>query len=304
MDHDRLFKELLTVFFTEFVDAFLPDVAAYLAPGSLEFLDKEVFTDVTAGEKHEVDLIVKARFREQEAFFLIHVENQASAKTDFPQRMFMYFARLHERYGLPVYPVVIFSYDTPYKLAPNQYTLAFPGGTVLQFTYKAIQLNRLSWRSFLKRPNAVSSALMAKMKIAPHERGKVRNECLRMLASLKLDPARSKLIGGFIDAYLTLTGEELKQYERAFAKLAPEEQEARMELVSSWERKGIEQGRQEGKEELVIRLLNRRLGSVAPEVKERLDTLPVEKLDELGEALLDFASVADLEIWFSRNHQN
>ena len=81
----------------------------------------------------------------------------------------------------------------------------------------------------------------------PHERGKVRNECLRMLANLKLDPARSKLIGGSIDAYMTLTGEELKQYERAFARLAPEEQEARMELVSSWERKGIEQGRQEGR---------------------------------------------------------
>ena len=54
-----------------------------------------------------------------------------------------------------------------------------------------------------------------------------------MLATLQLDPARSKLIGGFIEAYLTLTAQEMKQCERAFAKLAPQEQEARMELVSS-----------------------------------------------------------------------
>jgi hypothetical protein len=297
MDHDRLFKELLTVFFAEFVEAFLPTVTEYLVPDSVEFLDKEVFMDVTAGEKHEADLVVKARFREQDAFFLIRVENQASARSDVPQRMFTYFARLHEKYKLPVYPIVILSYDAPKVLAPNQYTVAFPGETVLQFTYNTVQLNRLPWRQFLNSPNAAASALMAKMKIAPQDRGKVRNECLRMLASLKLDPARSKLIGGFIDAYLTLTAEEMRQYEREFAKLAPEEQEARMDLVSSWERKGIH----EGKEGLVIRQLNRRFGSVAPEVTERLDELPIDTLDELGVALLDFASVADLEAWLSQH---
>jgi hypothetical protein len=30
MDHDRLFKELLSVFFFDFVDLFLPDVSAYV----------------------------------------------------------------------------------------------------------------------------------------------------------------------------------------------------------------------------------------------------------------------------------
>ncbi len=48
MDYDHLFKELLTTFFVEFVQLFLPDVAAYLDSASLEFLDKEIFTDVTA----------------------------------------------------------------------------------------------------------------------------------------------------------------------------------------------------------------------------------------------------------------
>lgn len=109
MDHDRLFKELLSAFFAEFVALFLPDVAAYLEPGNVEFLDKEVFTDVTSGEKHEADLVVKARFRGQAAFFLLHVEAQSEARGAFPKRMFRYFARLHEKFGLPVYPVVIFS---------------------------------------------------------------------------------------------------------------------------------------------------------------------------------------------------
>src|ERR1051325_10103345 len=132
MDHDANFKELLSVFFIEFVELFLPDVAGYLDRTSIEFLDKEVFTDILAGEKRVADLVVKARFRDQEAFFLVHVENQASSKPAFLRRMFLYFARLHEKYDLPVYPVVIFSYDKPKRPAPDRYEVAFPGKTVLQ----------------------------------------------------------------------------------------------------------------------------------------------------------------------------
>src|SRR5436190_4424035 len=126
IDHDRLFKELLTTFFVEFVDLFFPAVSAYLEPGSLEFLDKEMFTDVTSGEKHEADIIVKARFRGGDAYFLLHVENQEEPQTVFPQRMFRYFARLHEKYALPVYPIALFTYDMPRRPEPDRYQVVFP----------------------------------------------------------------------------------------------------------------------------------------------------------------------------------
>ena len=297
IDHDTNYKRLLTAFFHEFVALFLPEVSAYLDPNTpIEFLDKEIITDITSGESREVDLIAKVRFRDQEAFFLIHVENQASARPHFPRRMFRYFARLHEKYDLPVYPVALFSYDTPLRPEPRQYQVAFPDATVLQFTYRVIQLNRLSWRRFVKQPNPVAAALMVKMKIAPRDRPKVKLECLRLLATLKLDPARSRLIGGFIDTYLRLTTEEMTRYERAFARLAVEERKTTMEMVSSWELKG----RQEGKEELITRLIQRRFGSVSSQITEQLDHLSSEQLNQLGEALFDFKSPADLEIWLSR----
>jgi len=53
IDRNRLFKELLTVFFKEFLDLFFPEVIAYLERDSLEFLDKEIFTDVSAGEQYK-----------------------------------------------------------------------------------------------------------------------------------------------------------------------------------------------------------------------------------------------------------
>jgi|GEM_PF-2466122 hypothetical protein len=40
IDHDRLFKELLSTFFVEFVDLFFPEMAAYLDRDSLTPLDR------------------------------------------------------------------------------------------------------------------------------------------------------------------------------------------------------------------------------------------------------------------------
>ncbi len=167
LDHDRLFKELLTTFFSEFCALFLPEVARDLDGDSLEFLDKEIFTDVTTGARYEADLLVKARYRGQESFFLIHLEHQASKQADFNKRMFRYFARLYEKFDLPIYPVVIFSYDKPRLKEPEELRVAFPDLAVLDFHYRVIQLNQLSWRDYVHHQNPVASALMAKMQIAP-----------------------------------------------------------------------------------------------------------------------------------------
>lgn len=47
-----------------------------------------------------------------------------------------------------------------------------------------------------------------------------------------------------------------------------------------------------------MRLLNRRLGEISPQMKGRIENLSTSELENLGEALLDFSSVADLEAWF------
>ncbi|HKV39609.1 MAG TPA: flagellar assembly protein H, partial [Blastocatellia bacterium] len=179
IDHDRLFKELISTFFLEFLALFLPQVRAYLQEGSLEFLDKEIFDDITSGDRHEVDLLAKLRFKGEDAFFLVHLENQAQPQANFGKRMLAYFSRLHEKYDLPVYPIALFTFDLPRKEQPGTYRVAFPDRVVLDFCYEAIQLNRLDWRDFVRRENPVASALMAKMDIAPEDRSRVKFECLR-----------------------------------------------------------------------------------------------------------------------------
>ena len=50
-----------------------------------------------------------------------------------------------------------------------------------------------------------------------------------------------------------------------------------------------------GKHPEMPRLLSRRIGTVAPELRSQIETLPLEQLEDLGEALLDFQVKADLE---------
>lgn len=52
----------------------------------------------------------------------------------------------------------------------------------------------------------------------------------------------------------------------------------------------------------VLRLLRRRLGPFAGETEGRLAALSVSELEDLGEALLDFARPSDLTDWLRQDH--
>jgi predicted transposase/invertase (TIGR01784 family) len=97
-DHDRLFKELLSTFFIEFLELFLPDLAEQIDPTSIRFLQQEYFTDLTAGEEKIIDLLVEVRQLGEVAAFLIHLEAQSSTEANFARRIFFYFSILHQRY--------------------------------------------------------------------------------------------------------------------------------------------------------------------------------------------------------------
>jgi predicted transposase YdaD len=310
MNHDQLFKLLLTTFFLEFVKLFLPDVARHIDPDSIEFLDKEIFTDLTSRERHEVDLIVKVRFRRGgRAFFLIHVENQGSSKKDFAKRMFRYFARLHEKYDLPIYPVAIFSFDRPLRPEPNRYQVNFPNFRPLDFAFHAIQLNWLNWRDFLRKPNPVASALMTKMHIDPGDRPRVKLECLRMLATLRLDKARAALIGVFMSNYLELTSAETAVYNEMLESVGPKEREIVMQLTNEWIEKGreeglqqgLQRGREQGQRDLVLRLLRRQIGTIPAKMTRQVDRLNDADMMALSDALFDFTRPADAQRWLAQH---
>ena len=240
IEHDELFKQLLSTFFIEFLELFLPQVASSIDQNSVRFLTQEYFADLSVGEKQIIDLLAEVRWAGQETGFLIHLENQASSEANFTRRMFFYFARLHQKYLQRLYPIVIFSFDEPYREESHRYTVGFDDLKVLEFNFFPIQLNRLNWRDYLNQANPVAAALMAKMRIAPSERFQVKAECLRLLATLQLNPARTELISGFIDTYLRLNDREEQEFQAEIGRLEEREREGVMQIVTSWMEQGIE----------------------------------------------------------------
>jgi predicted transposase YdaD len=115
---------------------------------------------------------------------------------------------------------------------------------------------------------------------------------------------------------------EIKQKEKQ--KLAKEEQNLIMKLspiylerlaekeqigMQRGRQEGIQQGRQQGRQEgiqqeavsFALRMLNRKLGNLSLTLETRIKSLSLEKLEDLGEALLDFNSNEDLISWLENN---
>jgi predicted transposase/invertase (TIGR01784 family) len=58
-----------------------------------------------------------------------------------------------------------------------------------------------------------------------------------------------------------------------------------------------QQGEMKATQALILRLLNRRVGNLSPAVEMRVKALPLVRVEDLGEALLDFGQMSDLIGW-------
>jgi predicted transposase YdaD len=63
---------------------------------------------------------------------------------------------------------------------------------------------------------------------------------------------------------------------------------------------GLERGLQQERA-LVVRQLTKKIGNLTPKVQAQVSSLSIDRVESLGEALLDFTSMADLEAWLSQN---
>ena len=65
--------------------------------------------------------------------------------------------------------------------------------------------------------------------------------------------------------------------------------------------RGVQQGIQQEATLLIMRQLKRKVGELSPNLETKITDLPVNVLEDLGEALLDFDSIDDLTNWLN-NH--
>jgi Domain of unknown function (DUF4351) len=124
-------------------------------------------------------------------------------------------------------------------------------------------------------------------------KGKVQSQAIDEVAALPPDnPYRQNA--------LNLLG-NLKVILEARAIIEPEEQSLIMQLSPLYLEK-IHAAEQVGRQEIILRLLTKRVGAVSSEVEARVKALSLAMLEELFDAALDFTQMNDLMMWLD-GHQ-
>lgn len=251
--HDEALKKLLQTFFAEFLELFLPEVAEQLDHRETRFLQQELLVDVVGGESRELDLLLATRFRDKDAYVLVHFEPQSYREADFHERMFIYFSRLFELYRKEfklIIPIAVFSMDGV-RQERDSIRMHVGEHEILQFRFLQVKLRSHNWRDFMDSDNPVAAALLAKMRYTKKEARELRTAYLRMLLRLgeKLDAGKLALIMSVADLYYKPIPQEDEDIIRELNEQGVRGGRKIMELMPAWKRWGYEEGLEKGIEQ-------------------------------------------------------
>ncbi|MDG5788840.1 transposase [Evansella sp. AB-P1] len=225
--------------------------------------------------------MVETKLRGIDSLIIVHIESQANFQKHFNERMFIYFSKLYQKYRRKILPIAIFSYDTP-REEPNSLLMNFPFAEILHFNYLSIELKKKNWRDYIRNENPVAAALLSKMGYNMDERIEVKKEFFRIIIRLELDKARESLLTGFFETYLKLTDDEEYRFKEEVKAMDPKEGERIMEVITSYERIGMEKGMEKGIEKVAKRMLEK--GKQVDEIAE-LTGLSIVDVDRLREEI-------------------
>jgi hypothetical protein len=232
----------------------------------------------------------------------IEIESADSA-ADFRGRMFEYYTALRREYGLPVLPVALFMRVGMEGVGRDGYEEDFWDLPVVRFQYAYVGLPALPAEEYVERGNPVGVALAALMRVPKDRRAWLKATAYRQAMLLDPGPWRTRLLADCIEAYLPLDEAEERRF-RELLEVGPF-QEVRAMPLTIYERAELEgkaAGRAAGeiagainaRREMLRELLEARFGPLPTVARQRIDSLPVERLRELGLALLKAGSLREL----------
>jgi len=303
--YDSPWKDILEIYFEDFLDFFFPDIHSAIDWNQpIEFLNKElkqVTRDAKVGRRYADTLAKVYRLNGQISYLYIHIEIQSQWEANFPERIFYYNNRLCEKYNSIVESLVVFG-DNNINWRPNQYSIQGIGITKT-FTFPFVKLLDYiqKWSELEASRNPFATVVMVHLRTLETTKDREARKVYKLALIKRLYEqgfSREDITNLYvlIDWMMTLP----KVLEREFQQeLNLYEEEKNMPYITSIERAGRIKGKLEGEQKVILRQLNRRIGELQPSVIEQIEKLPVEQLEELAEALLDFSTVVNLQQWLN-----
>ena len=226
---------------------------------------------------------------------ILHLEFETRPYSDPPIafRMLDYHVRLKRQYSCSINQVVIFLQQT----ASEQVFVSEYTDVNTRHGYRVIRLWEQDPASLLSVPGLLPLATLSQTnsprtlleqiatQIATIEEPTQQADllaCTQVLAGLRFEK----------DLIRQLCRKETMRGSVIY-------QEIREDGLLEGRQLGLLEGRKDEALSFLTRQLTRRIGSIAPETREQIQTLSVEELEDLGEALLDFSEASDLTNWLN-----
>ncbi|MGB3649623.1 MAG: Rpn family recombination-promoting nuclease/putative transposase [Rivularia sp. (in: cyanobacteria)] len=216
---------------------------------------------------------------------ILHIEFQTLTKSTppIPFRMLDYFVRLVRQYDVPITQVVIFLQETNNEIAfTEEYT-----NEMTTHRYRVIRMWEQDSAIFLNNP--------ALLPLAPLTRTNSPQQLLSQVAqSVAKIPSRE-------------SRQEIAAYTEILAGLKFEKDLIRQFLSEDIMQESViyqdieQKGKQKEALSFCMLLLNQRFGELKSSIIERINVLPVEKLEALGVALLNISQLDDFITWLEEN---
>jgi len=294
MDHDQLFKGILRQFFREFMLLFFPEEAKAIDFRRVRFHSLEVFTEYLEGDEKRLDVAVEAPLKSGDAHWVwIHIETELRRRKTQPLRSFRYFAALRLRHEEPIFPIVVYLRGPKREIHAETYHEDTFGREVVDFHFQTVNLAGLSAWEFVETGKPLAAALAALMDSRGGSRAELKAQCMQAIANSGVAEAKRILLLYCLDTYLELGQQEEREYDRLLVE--PKYKEA-SQMATSFLTKAHEEGRREGRADLVLDITRMRFGRVPRVVSRRVKAaVDEDELNRLVAEIVAAESPSDLK---------
>ncbi|MBE9209116.1 Rpn family recombination-promoting nuclease/putative transposase [Nostoc sp. LEGE 06077] len=221
---------------------------------------------------------------------ILHLEFQTKLESNppLPLRMLDYWVRFYRLYRLPITQVVVLLLPP----APDTVIETVFHVENTRHEYRVIRLWEENSEILLNNAALLPLAPLA----ATSQPQALLQQVLERVNQLQ--PQQKPEISAYTQIFAGLKYKK-DLIRQLFREDMMRESVIYQEILAEGEQRGEQRWRLAEARSLIFRLLTRRVGQLTLPLISKIEMLSVEELENLGEALLDFQGIADLEAWFN-----
>jgi len=242
IDQDGLWKSIITVLFQSFIEFFMNDLYYKIDfNAGVESLEQELaklVPEYSGKGKKRNDKLLKVKLKSGEIQLLyIHVEVQSSVDKNFAKRMFTYYYRVVDHFGLNVDSIAIYTSKSK-RFAPDRFEHN-TFGTSIVYKFRSYNVYAQSKEDLKMNPNPFSLVVLAQIlmletQTTPEvERLQYKEELTRLLLERKYELLFIEALLVFIDNIMALSPELEKIFKDDLSTIIKKEKPMELTLQNS-----------------------------------------------------------------------